>query len=118
VFFLHLLGIDTNGHAHRPYSSEYALVTSSPPIHPTALAPINQALLTCASRYLENIDIVDHGVQRLYELFEQYYGDGQTTYIFTSDHGMHNKVTWASALSAFSPSSTRAPTRGVALAST
>lgn len=63
VFFLHLLGIDTNGHAHRPYSSEY----------------------------LENIDIVDHGVQRLYELFEQYYGDGQTTYIFTSDHGMHNK---------------------------
>jgi phosphatidylinositol glycan class N len=44
------------------------------------------------NRYLENIDIVDHGVQRLYELFEQYYGDGQTTYIFTSDHGMHNKV--------------------------
>ncbi|XP_008305676.1 GPI ethanolamine phosphate transferase 1 [Cynoglossus semilaevis] len=63
VFFLHLLGIDTNGHAHRPMSKEY----------------------------LDNIGLVDAGVAELVSLVEDFFGhDGQTTYVFTSDHGMTN----------------------------
>jgi len=63
VFFMHLLGIDSSGHAHRPHSPEY----------------------------LETLEIVDAGVERIYNLFENYFGDSKTAYIFTSDHGMSNK---------------------------
>ncbi|XP_051003182.1 GPI ethanolamine phosphate transferase 1 [Acomys russatus] len=61
VFFLHLLGIDTNGHAHRPSSREYK----------------------------DNIKKVDDGVKEIVSLFKHFYGDdGKTAFIFTSDHGM------------------------------
>ncbi|XP_040522024.1 GPI ethanolamine phosphate transferase 1 isoform X1 [Gallus gallus] len=61
VLFLHLLGIDTNGHAHRPYSKEYK----------------------------ENIRKVDEGVEEIVSMLESFYGnDGKTAYILTSDHGM------------------------------
>ncbi|XP_077207288.1 GPI ethanolamine phosphate transferase 1 [Paroedura picta] len=61
VFFLHLLGIDTNGHAHRPHSSEYK----------------------------NNIRKVDEGVEEIVSLVEDFYGnDGKTVFILTSDHGM------------------------------
>uniref|UniRef100_A0A671RLH9 GPI ethanolamine phosphate transferase 1 n=1 Tax=Sinocyclocheilus anshuiensis TaxID=1608454 RepID=A0A671RLH9_9TELE len=63
VFFLHLLGIDTNGHAHRPMSKEY----------------------------IENIGLVDSGVAEFVSVMDDFYGhDGKTAYIFTSDHGMTN----------------------------
>uniref|UniRef100_A0A8C5CUT1 GPI ethanolamine phosphate transferase 1 n=1 Tax=Gadus morhua TaxID=8049 RepID=A0A8C5CUT1_GADMO len=63
VFFLHLLGIDTNGHAHRPQSREYQ----------------------------ENIGLVDSGVEELVSVIEDFYHhDGRTAYVFTSDHGMTN----------------------------
>ncbi|XP_063087589.1 GPI ethanolamine phosphate transferase 1 isoform X3 [Cavia porcellus] len=61
VFFLHLLGIDTNGHAHRPSSREYK----------------------------DNIKIVDDGVKEIVSMFKHFYrNDGKTAFIFTSDHGM------------------------------
>eukprot|EP01018_Ginkgo_biloba_P022729 Gb_08705 [translate_table: standard] len=63
VIFLHLLGCDTNGHAHRPYSSIY----------------------------LNNIKVVDYGVEKTYNLIEEYFKDNQTAYIFTADHGMSDK---------------------------
>uniref|UniRef100_A0A8B9HZ89 GPI ethanolamine phosphate transferase 1 n=1 Tax=Astyanax mexicanus TaxID=7994 RepID=A0A8B9HZ89_ASTMX len=63
VFFLHLLGIDTNGHAHRPMSTEY----------------------------LDNIGLVDAGVAEMVSVFEEFFGnDGKTAYVFTADHGMTN----------------------------
>ncbi|XP_026220125.1 GPI ethanolamine phosphate transferase 1 [Anabas testudineus] len=63
IFFLHLLGIDTNGHAHRPMSQEY----------------------------LDNIGLVDSGVAETVALIEDFFGyDGRTAYVFTSDHGMTN----------------------------
>ncbi|XP_071959255.1 GPI ethanolamine phosphate transferase 1-like [Antedon mediterranea] len=61
VLFLHLLGIDTNGHGNKPYSKEY----------------------------LENIQVVDTGVQQLEQQVEEYFdNDGKTAYVLTADHGM------------------------------
>ncbi|KAL1092759.1 hypothetical protein V6Z11_D07G246500 [Gossypium hirsutum] len=63
VVFLHLLGCDSNGHAHRPFSSIY----------------------------LNNVKVVDHIAERVYNLLENYYKDNRTSYIFTADHGMSDK---------------------------
>src|SRR3990167_4865783 len=64
IFFLNLLGIDNNGHAFRPSSPEY----------------------------LNNIAIVDSGVEQIYHLIEKYFNyDNRTSYVFTADHGMSNK---------------------------
>lgn len=60
VFFLHLLGLDTNGHGYRPYSKEY----------------------------LNNIKIVDQGVKEITKLIEDFYNDDKTAFVFTADHGM------------------------------
>ncbi|KAF5897496.1 GPI ethanolamine phosphate transferase 1, partial [Clarias magur] len=63
VFFLHLLGLDTNGHAHRPMSKEY----------------------------LDNVGLVDIGVAEIVSVFEEFFGnDEKTAYVFSSDHGMTN----------------------------
>lgn len=63
IAFLHLLGCDTNGHAHRPYSDVY----------------------------LSNIRVVDQGVSLIYRLMEDSFKDKRTVYVFTADHGMSNK---------------------------
>ncbi|XP_057437272.1 GPI ethanolamine phosphate transferase 1 isoform X1 [Lotus japonicus] len=63
VVFLHLLGCDSNGHAHRPFSSIY----------------------------LNNVKVVDHVAESVYNLLEDYYKDNRTAYIFTADHGMSDK---------------------------
>lgn len=63
VVFLHLLGCDSNGHAHKPYSSIY----------------------------LNNVKVVDNIAARVYNLVEDYFKDNRTAYIFTADHGMSDK---------------------------
>ncbi|EDV29759.1 uncharacterized protein TRIADDRAFT_18467 [Trichoplax adhaerens] len=61
LLFLHLLGVDTNGHAHKPYSKEY----------------------------LDNIAVVDKGIEKTVRVIEDFFEhDQRTSYIFTSDHGM------------------------------
>ena len=61
IFFLHLLGCDTNGHVHKPHSFQYR----------------------------DNIRTVDEGVERTVAVFEKYFrGDGRTAFLFTADHGM------------------------------
>lgn len=66
VFFLHLLGLDTNGHGFRPMSDEY----------------------------LNNIKLVDQGVKEMVYMIEDFYNnDGRTSYVFTADHGMNNRGT-------------------------
>ncbi|GMH11553.1 hypothetical protein Nepgr_013394 [Nepenthes gracilis] len=63
VVFLHLLGCDSNGHAHRPFSSIY----------------------------LNNVKVVDSIAERVYNLVQGYFEDSLTAYIFTADHGMSDK---------------------------
>ncbi|GBB85942.1 hypothetical protein RclHR1_12390004 [Rhizophagus clarus] len=64
VIFLHLLGLDTNGHAYGPHSKEY----------------------------MDNIKVVDEGINKTVRLIEEYYEhDGKTSYVFTADHGMSNR---------------------------
>ncbi|CAL2029573.1 unnamed protein product [Caenorhabditis brenneri] len=60
VFFLHLLGIDTNGHGNKPRSKQY----------------------------IENIKVVDSGIEKVQKLVDQFFGDNKTAWLFTSDHGM------------------------------
>lgn len=61
IVFCHFLGIDSNGHAHRPNSKEY----------------------------LDNIALVDALVEKTHRVVEEYYNDdGRTAYVFTADHGM------------------------------
>ncbi|KAG0267894.1 Glycosyl phosphatidyl inositol anchor synthesis [Actinomortierella ambigua] len=64
VFFLHLLGLDTNGHSHLPFSEVY----------------------------LNNIRLVDEGIRKVTEQLNQFYNDdAKTAYVFTADHGMGNR---------------------------
>ncbi|VDC04688.1 unnamed protein product [Peniophora sp. CBMAI 1063] len=60
VFFLHLLGLDTTGHSYRPHSKEY----------------------------MRNIAVVDDIVKKTEKLFQDFYADDRTSFIFTADHGM------------------------------
>jgi len=43
------------------------------------------------SQYLENIRVVDRGIEEITRLFEDVFdNDGKTAYVFTADHGMTN----------------------------
>ncbi|XP_055594011.1 GPI ethanolamine phosphate transferase 1 [Uranotaenia lowii] len=64
VLFLHLLGLDTSGHVHKPYSSLFT----------------------------ENLMIVDEGIRQISTALEEATNhDGKTAFIFTSDHGMTDR---------------------------
>ncbi|KAG5457528.1 MAG: hypothetical protein BJ554DRAFT_2429, partial [Olpidium bornovanus] len=52
IFFLHLLGLDSAGHAHRPHSAEY----------------------------LDNVRSVDAGIRGVTELMAKFYGDDRTAF--------------------------------------
>jgi len=48
-------------------------------------------LFSVYRQYLENIKLVDQGIQRITNMFEDvFHADGKTAYVFTADHGMTN----------------------------
>lgn len=63
VLFLHLLGMDTSGHIHKPHSQ----------------------------RFTDNLKYVDRGISEITKLIEEAFNDNETAFIFTSDHGMTNR---------------------------
>lgn len=63
VFFLHLLGMDTSGHIHKPHSQ----------------------------RFSDNLKFVDHGIADVVKLINEAFDDDSTAFLFTSDHGMTNR---------------------------
>lgn len=63
VMFLHLLGMDTSGHIHKPHSE----------------------------RFTENLRFLDRGLREVVGLIESKFDDDKTAFIFTSDHGMTNR---------------------------
>ncbi|XP_036330817.1 GPI ethanolamine phosphate transferase 1 [Rhagoletis pomonella] len=62
IFFLHLLGLDTAGHVHKPGTPNF----------------------------LENLHRTDKGISEIYKEFERIFPDNRTAYVLTSDHGMTN----------------------------
>ncbi|TDG50581.1 hypothetical protein AWZ03_002885 [Drosophila navojoa] len=62
VFFLHLLGLDTAGHVHKPGTR----------------------------LFLENLNYTEHEIWKIYKEFEKTFPDQRTAYLLTSDHGMTN----------------------------
>ncbi|KAI6178757.1 GPI ethanolamine phosphate transferase 1 [Aphelenchoides besseyi] len=60
IFFLHLLGLDTNGHGFKPNSHQY----------------------------IDNIRVVDEGIEKIVKEIEDFYKDNRTAYILCGDHGM------------------------------
>jgi phosphatidylinositol glycan class N len=60
VFVLHLLGMDLVGHNKKPQSKDY----------------------------FECLQFVDQGIRDTVSLFEEMYGDNETAFVITSDHGM------------------------------
>lgn len=63
VIFLHLLGLDTAGHIHKPNSKHFN----------------------------ENLVFVDRKIQEVYERMERLFPDKLTSYVFTADHGMSDR---------------------------
>ncbi|EEH57651.1 ATP exporter family [Micromonas pusilla CCMP1545] len=65
VFLLHLLGVDSAGHAHKPHGEGY----------------------------LSAVRAVDDVARRVHEAFETRFGKdgGGTAYVFTADHGMNRR---------------------------
>lgn len=41
-----------------------------------------------AQEYMNNIQVVDNIVRQTEELMDSFYGDKETSYLFTADHGM------------------------------
>ncbi|XP_017120278.1 GPI ethanolamine phosphate transferase 1 [Drosophila elegans] len=60
VFFLHLLGLDTAGHVHKPGSP----------------------------KFLQNVAKTERGIYEIYQEFERVFPDKRTAYLLTADHGM------------------------------
>lgn len=63
IYFLHLLGLDTAGHIHKP----------------------NTALFD------DNLRLVDSGIQDIVERINRKFPDNRTAFVVTADHGMSNK---------------------------
>lgn len=63
VIFLHLLGLDTAGHIHKPNSRHFN----------------------------ENLMFVDGKIREVFEKMERLFPDKGTSYVFTADHGMSDR---------------------------
>lgn len=63
ILFLHLLGMDTAGHVHKPNSKHFN----------------------------ENLNYIDWKIKEAYERMERLFPDKSTSYVLTADHGMSDR---------------------------
>lgn len=78
IFFLHLLGIDTNGHGNKPQSKQYIENIKGYIYFPNFPFFFHTRTLL----------VVDSGIKRVQKLVDDFFNDHRTSWLFTSDHGM------------------------------
>lgn len=79
IFFLHLLGLDSTGHSYRPHSKVWLVFYSF---------RFETEMVIILQEYMENIRVVDNIVHETENLISKFYGDKDTSFVFTADHGM------------------------------
>lgn len=89
--FQHVEEMFQSAHTNETLKSELLADKSSFILHLLALDTIGHGFKPASTKYSGQIEYIDRGVERIYNIMEEFYGDNATAYIFTGDHGMSDR---------------------------